>query len=96
MADHDPRIEQLAGRLDCNNTSLAGPLEGPARLALCIVAIDPGLAGAVAFYFPSAGALTVSDMPVAGGDVDAATLTQRFAQFRPDLAAVELVASQPG
>ena len=35
-------------------------------------------------------------MPVAGGEVDAATLTQRFAQFRPDLAVVELVASRPG
>src|SRR6202167_5265269 len=35
-------------------------------------------------------------MPVAGGNVDAATLAARIAQMKPDLAIVELVASQPG
>ncbi len=66
------------------------------REALCIMAVDPGLTGAVAFYFPSPDVLTVDDMPVAAGDIDAATLAARVAQIRPDLSVVELVASRPG
>ena len=62
----------------------------------CILGVDPGLGGAVAFYFPIQGAITVEDMPVAGGDIDAATLAARIAQMRPDVAILELVASRPG
>jgi hypothetical protein len=62
----------------------------------CILAVDPGLTGAIAFLFPAQDAITVDDMPVAGGDVDAATLFARIAQMRPDVAIVELVASRPG
>ena len=62
----------------------------------CILAVDPGLSGANAFYFPSEGAISVEDMPVVGGDVDAATFSARIQQIRPDVAIVELVASRPG
>ncbi len=62
----------------------------------CIIGVDPGLAGAIAFYFPAQNAVTVEDMPVAAGDVDAATLAARIAQMQPDVAIVELVASRPG
>lgn len=62
----------------------------------CILAIDPGLSGALAFLFPDHDALAVDDMPVAAGDVDAATLAARIAQMRPDLAIVERASSQPG
>jgi crossover junction endodeoxyribonuclease RuvC len=62
----------------------------------CILAVDPGLSGALAFYFPAQDAITAEDMPVVSGDVDAATLAARIAQMKPDLAIVELVASRPG
>ena len=62
----------------------------------CILAVDPGLSGALAFYFPTVDAITAEDMPVAGGDIDAATLAARIAQMKPDIAIVELVASRPG
>jgi crossover junction endodeoxyribonuclease RuvC len=64
--------------------------------AFCILAIDPGLSGACAYSFPAQNALTVDDMPVAAGDIDAATLAARIAQMKPDVAVVELVASRPG
>ncbi len=67
-----------------------------ASASLCILAVDPGLTGAFAFYFPTQGAITADPMPVAGGDIDAATLAARIAQMRPDLAIVEHVASRPG
>ena len=62
----------------------------------CILGIDPGLGGALAFYFPIEGVVSAEDMPVAAGDVDAATLAARIAQMRPDVAIVEHVASRPG
>jgi crossover junction endodeoxyribonuclease RuvC len=65
--------------------------------AFCIMAIDPGISGAVAFYFPSEPSLiTVEDMPVAAGEVDATTLAQRIQQMKPDVAFVEHVSSMPG
>jgi hypothetical protein len=63
---------------------------------LCILAVDPGLTGALAFYFPGENAISAEDMPVVGKDVDAATLVARIAQMKPDVAIVELVASRPG
>ncbi len=62
----------------------------------CILGVDPGLSGAVAFYFPVQGAVSVEDMPVAAGDVDAASFAARVAQMRPAVAIVELAASRPG
>ncbi len=62
---------------------------------ICIVSADPGLSGALGFYFPSFDRLTVYDMPVAGGDIDAATLAACIAQMRPEIAIVELVSSRP-
>lgn len=41
----------------------------------CVIGIDPGLSGAVAFYFPEAPDRVIAeDMPVAAGMVDCATL----------------------
>jgi hypothetical protein len=40
---------------------------------LCILAIDPGLTGAMAFYHPEANdRVSVYDMPVVGGEINAA------------------------
>ncbi|MGA2493332.1 MAG: hypothetical protein ABSF67_10320 [Roseiarcus sp.] len=66
------------------------------RAPSCILGVDPGLGGAIAFYFLVRDVVSVDDMPVVGGDVDAATLAARIAQMRPDVAIVELVASRPG
>ena len=64
--------------------------------APCICGIDPGLCGAVAFYFPSApGRVAAEDMPAVGGEVDCATLAARILQMGPAFAVVERVASMP-
>jgi Protein of unknown function (DUF3102) len=66
--------------------------------SLCILGVDPGLTGALEFYFPAHDAISaeVEDMPVVASDVDAATLAARIAQMRPDIAIVELASSRPG
>src|SRR6185437_17078599 len=62
----------------------------------CILGIDPGLRGAVAFYWPSQPHLiTAEDMPIAGHEVDVATLARRLTQIRPDVAIIEQVQSMP-
>jgi crossover junction endodeoxyribonuclease RuvC len=64
--------------------------------AVCIIGIDPGLSGGVAFYFPEApDRVLAEDMPVASGMVDCATLAARIRQMAPGLAIVERVASMP-
>lgn len=63
----------------------------------CIMGIDPGLSGAVAFYSPSApDRIAVDDTPVAAGEVDAATLSARIRQMAPTVAVIELVGARPG
>jgi crossover junction endodeoxyribonuclease RuvC len=62
----------------------------------CVCGIDPGLSGAVAFYFPEApDRVAAEDIPVVAGMVDCATLATRIRQMAPDLAIVERVASMP-
>jgi hypothetical protein len=64
---------------------------------MTIVAFDPGLTGAYAFYCPDAPEIiTVYDMPVASKDVDPAAIARRLAQIRPNIAVVERVAARPG
>lgn len=63
----------------------------------CILAVDPGVSGAVAWYFPGhSNLISAEDMPVVAGEVDAATLARRIEQMRPDLAVVEQVSARPG
>lgn len=63
----------------------------------CILGIDPGASGAVAFYFPSASdRIAVDDAPIAAGEVDAATLAARIRQMAPTMAVIELVGARPG
>jgi crossover junction endodeoxyribonuclease RuvC len=62
----------------------------------CILGIDPGLTGAVAYYFHEAPDRVIAeDMPVAAGMIDCATLAARIRQMAPGLAIVERVASMP-
>lgn len=63
----------------------------------CICAIDPGISGALAFYFPDCPErVAAEDMPVAAGDVDAVTLARRIATMAPDVVFLERVGSMPG
>lgn len=63
----------------------------------CIMGVDPGLSGAMAFYFPSHPELIAAeDVPVAGGEIDVATLAQRVRQMAPTSAMIEHVGAMPG
>jgi hypothetical protein len=62
----------------------------------CILGIDPGFWGAVAFYFPARpNMIGVEDVPVAGGEIDAATLARRIAQMAPTFVVIEHVGAMP-
>ena len=63
----------------------------------CILGIDPGISGAIAFYFPDhPERVAVEDMPVAAGDVDAVTLANRIRAMAPDVVFLERVGAMPG
>ncbi len=90
-----------------DETRVAGDAKdpfSPTRLALlggvatyCIAAFDPGLGGGVSFLFPGApGRVTSEDLPIADGNLDAATLAARIRQMAPNVAIVERAASRPG
>ncbi len=72
------------------------PAAADGREYRCIMGVDPGLTGAVAFYFPGADVVSVRDMPVAAGSVDGASLTAIIQQMAPEVAIVELVGAMPG
>jgi Holliday junction resolvasome RuvABC endonuclease subunit len=60
-----------------------------------IVAIDPGITGAIAFLPDDPGHVAVYDMPAIGSEVNAAELSQLLEQFRPAIAFVEHVGPMP-
>jgi crossover junction endodeoxyribonuclease RuvC len=63
----------------------------------CILGIDPGISGAIAFFFPDhPERVACDDMPVAAGNVDAVTLAARIAVMMPDVVFLEQVGSMPG
>lgn len=60
-------------------------------MTFCICGIDPGLTGAIAFFFPAEpNRVTVEDMPVVAGCTDEITLVARLEQFRPDVVVIEI------
>src|SRR6187551_1359950 len=62
----------------------------------CILGIDPGISGALAFYFTSTpDRVAVEDMPVADGSISAPSLSQIIKRFAPSVAIIELVHSMP-
>jgi hypothetical protein len=64
--------------------------------ASCVLGVDPGISGAIAFFFPVApDRVAAEDMPIVAGEVDCATLAARILQMGPALAVVERVASMP-
>ncbi len=61
-----------------------------------IMGIDPGISGAVAFYHTVVSRVAVSDMPVAGREVNAAELARMIRTNQPDFAVIEQVHAMPG
>jgi crossover junction endodeoxyribonuclease RuvC len=63
----------------------------------CILGIDPGVTGAVAFYFPEAPSrIAVDDVPVAGGEISAPHLASLIRLYSPSMAVIEKVNAFPG
>lgn len=63
----------------------------------CVCGIDPGMTGAVAFYFSETPArVAVEDMPVAGKMVSAVLLADMIRKYSPSVAIIESVSSRPG
>ena len=64
---------------------------------VCILGVDPGLSGAIAFYFPSRPErVAVEDMPLADGEISAPLLAEMIVSFQPALAVIERVSAMPG
>lgn len=62
-----------------------------------IMGIDPGISGAVAFYFPMVPSrIAVDDVPVAGGEINVNELARLIRVHRPTLAVIERVSAMPG
>jgi hypothetical protein len=62
----------------------------------CVLAIDPGLTGALAFYYPeTADRVSVIDMPVVDGRVDPHQLRKIIEDHKPAFAVIELVNPMP-
>ena len=58
--------------------------------------VDPGVSGAVAFYFPEyPQRIAALDVPLANGEIDAAALADLIRGFAPMMAVVEQVHSMP-
>jgi hypothetical protein len=65
-------------------------------MGACIMGVDPGVSGAIAFYFVGhQHGVSVDDIPTAGGQVDPVALTALIRNFAPSVAMVELVHSMP-
>lgn len=63
----------------------------------CVLGVDPGVSGAIAFYWPaSPHRVLAEDFPVVGGRLDVVALANRIRQLAPDLAVIEAVAAMPG
>lgn len=62
-----------------------------------VMGVDPGVSGAVAFYFPMVpGRIAVDDVPVAGGEINVNELARLIRIHRPTLAVIERVSAMPG
>ena len=63
---------------------------------LCIMGVDPGVSGAVAFYYPDyPQRIAVYDMPSIGKEVNCPELRALMMQYRPNLAVIESVHAMP-
>lgn len=62
----------------------------------CIMGIDPGFGGGIAFYYPEHPKLiSCYDMPVMDREVDGSAVADLIRQHGPDVAIIEAVSSRP-
>jgi crossover junction endodeoxyribonuclease RuvC len=63
----------------------------------CLLAIDPGLTGALAFYLPISNPdrVAVYDMPIVGSEINAAALRDLIDSYKPTYAIIEQVGPMP-
>lgn len=62
----------------------------------CILGIDPGVSGAIAFYWTEApGRVVAEDVPIANEHISGGLLFDRIKQTAPDVAVIELVGAMP-
>ena len=61
----------------------------------CICGIDPGMSGAIAFFFPEQDRVAVYDMPSANNVVDGAQIARLMQAYRPQQAMIEAVHAMP-
>lgn len=62
----------------------------------CIMGIDPGVSGALAFFFPDTPQwIGAEELPIVDGQVDAVTLAKRISEVSPTVAIIERVSSMP-
>lgn len=62
----------------------------------CILGVDPGASGALAFYYPDApGRVAIEDMPLVAGKVCALGLVAILDRYGPSEAIIELVGPMP-
>jgi crossover junction endodeoxyribonuclease RuvC len=62
-----------------------------------VMGVDPGVSGAVAFFFPMVPSrIAVDDVPVAGGEINVNELARIIRIHRPTLAVIERVSAMPG
>jgi crossover junction endodeoxyribonuclease RuvC len=62
----------------------------------CFMGVDPGLSGAVAFYFPNQpDKIAAYDVPIVDNEINCSALTQIIQQFEPDWAIIEEVGAMP-
>ena len=65
-------------------------------LGRCILGVDPGVSGAVAFYYPEhPDRVVTEDVPVAAGEINVPTLRDLILEMKPGFAWVERVHSMP-
>lgn len=63
---------------------------------ICFMGVDPGLSGAIAFYYPShQNNVSIYDMPSIGKEVNCPELRALVQQYRPDYAIIEAVHAMP-
>jgi len=63
----------------------------------CILGIDPGLSGALAFYFTDAPDRVITlDMPIADGNVSGSLIANEIRTHAPCIAVIESVGAMPG
>lgn len=61
----------------------------------CILGVDPGMKGALGFYFPAVGRVAMEDLPIADKEINAPALVSRIKAFKPEMCILERVHSMP-